>query len=93
MRAKLVSYRCRYSGRTRWAWSFRHPDGGIDRTAPLLADARSRRGKLHKLGYEVRDELAPSYAFLQGDDGGIAIHVRVMRDDDGYPPDAVGWRE
>jgi hypothetical protein len=92
MRAKLISYRCSYTGSTKWAWSFRNADGSIDRSVGLLNDTCSTRGKLYKSGYEVRDETAPAAARMDGEGTGLSgtVWVSVYRTDGGYPADAVG---
>lgn len=91
LRAKLISYHCSFSHRTKWAWSFRDQDGGVDRSQPLVNDTRSKRGKLWKLGFEVRDETAPAKAIITGTGTGLSGHawVEVIRTDGGYPADAT----
>jgi len=92
MRAKLVSYYCQFAYRTKWAWSFRDSEGRVDRSAPSIPDTRSKRGKLWKLGYEVRQERAPASAKLTGSGTGLggSVWVEVYRTDDGYPVGAEG---
>jgi hypothetical protein len=92
MRAVLISYKCSYTYSTKWAWSFRHADGSVNRSMPLLPDTRSTRGKLWKLGYEVKMETAPARAYMAGEGTGLSgtCWVAVSRSDDGYPVDAVG---
>lgn len=91
VRAKLVSWKCRYTYRTKWAWSFRHEDGSVDRSKRLLPDTRTTRGKLWKQGFEVRMETAPAAAKMDGEGTGLSgtCWVAVYRTDDGYPADAV----
>jgi hypothetical protein len=92
VRAKLISFKCRYTYRTKWSWSFRHEDGSVDRSKGLLPDTRTKRGKLWKSGYEVRMERAPANAAMEGEGTGLSgtCWVAVFRTDDGYPADAVG---
>lgn len=91
MRAKLISYKCSYTYSTKWAWSFRNADGTVNREMPLLPDTRSTRGKLWKMGYEVKKETAPAYAYMDGEGTGLSgsCWVAVSRSDGGYPTDAV----
>ena len=93
VRAKLISYRCSYSGGTKFSWSFRDENDDIDRSVGLIPDSRkSKRAKLYKAGYEVRMERVEAGAAMAGCGTGLSgqAWVEVYRKDDGYPADAEG---
>lgn len=76
----------------RMVWMFVNEAGKP--TGKFLPDTRTKRGKMFKEGFEVRDELAPAAVTIKAGPGGgmcaaFLASETVVRDDDGYPEDAI----
>lgn len=84
VKAKLIS------GRYGMCWAFVGEDGEF--SGEFLGDKRTKRAKLYKVGYEVKDEMASAYAATRGSGTGLAgacsVYVGVFREDEGYPEGA-----
>jgi len=93
VRARVITYRCRFAHANRSAWSIVGADGSPDRRFPLipLNALNSKRSKLWKMGLEQRYEWAKAEAFMDGRGTGLSgtCWVAYKRLDGGFPSDAV----
>lgn len=85
IRAKLIN--AQYG----WCWAFCDAQGVFTRR--FLPDTRTRRAKLWREGFEVRDEQAPAWARISGSGHGLSgctsCYIDVYRTDGGYPDNAI----
>lgn len=79
--AKLIK------GKFGYCWMF--VDGDGKSTGQFLGDSRTKRAKLWKEGFEVRDEEAEAAASFGGNGTGLSglatVFINVYRKDGGYP--------
>lgn len=85
VRAKLIS------GQYGPCWAFCDEKGNF--TGRFLGDSRTKRAKLYKEGFEVRDELAPAAVTIQANGTGMVgaflASSTTVRDDEGYPENSI----